>query len=695
MATLFVADRTVEGNARNGQPSGFPKIWARGGYVYQLVVQTDWKPIIHRLNRSTGEWDQSADLTSIMGLVDVEDSHDAVTMAVDGQGYVHVVGNMHFERLKYAKSNSPYDLTDGFSAGPYPQGWATVYRNMVKNPDCAEDLTGWSAPADARFSSAVLNSGKTYSIKPGSTGYADNLENNCCRVDRTSSSPDNVIGIVYVGGGTTPGSVSMIEVDAEESIFASVSVAADKNPYRARVSVEFRNSSGGIISTSTGGWYTDLSASATLSSSLRIFCEAGIAPAGTTNVRLVVEAQTTSGNAANNDSIFCDAALVVQGSMPSFLPDNEQAGINIHTKRSFYFSPNYSQYEGIPASEGVRLDPEWWEGIANQSTSITRRMPSGEHYQMSDYSTYQTFGGFSDGGLLWSTNQSKQEVTGTSRTMYRMGPDTGWEWIPIHPATNGVIAYTPTNNVDEDNLDSVPHRYYGYQTWVGPDDSINHIGCFRWEPGNDSMDHQLFIRSFDKGETWVDINNNPVSIPLTWPESINSSYEVLIDGTTPIGGATAGGFVSDSEGRPWFMLNTQTARDGTAWSGRHLITHDGTEWRATDLSTTYPMSDEPALAYLNGDIWVIYAKAGGVLVPKSRHLFVANWTQGSDPELIDLGPVDLGTPDGEYQFESGATYHPAPRHARDSWDDKSLIIPVPNGDDPWFYELGGFGYVDN
>lgn len=121
---------TQLGNARNGQASGYPTVWRTADYEYCIVTRLDWHILICQRPRSGTSW-TVVDVTNIaltgaydptFGPVEVSDSHYAVSMAVDGQGYIHLSGNMHQEPMKYIKSVNPHDIS-AWAQAPNPSNW--------------------------------------------------------------------------------------------------------------------------------------------------------------------------------------------------------------------------------------------------------------------------------------------------------------------------------------------------------------------------------------------------------------------------------------------------------------------------------------------------------------------------------------------------------------------------------------------
>ena len=83
------------------------------GVQYVVWVDYDAVPRISKRTLPSGIW-ETFDLSSISGDplgAMVNDSHNALTVAVDSDGYIHIVGNQHSNSLQYIRSDSPNDIT--------------------------------------------------------------------------------------------------------------------------------------------------------------------------------------------------------------------------------------------------------------------------------------------------------------------------------------------------------------------------------------------------------------------------------------------------------------------------------------------------------------------------------------------------------------------------------------------------------
>jgi hypothetical protein len=93
---------------------GAQSIATFGDIQYAVWVDEDRKARIAR-RLFDREWEASIDLSAQSGSVLTADfaldSHNTIVVHVDGQGYVHIAGNMHADPLLYMRSSSPGVLT--------------------------------------------------------------------------------------------------------------------------------------------------------------------------------------------------------------------------------------------------------------------------------------------------------------------------------------------------------------------------------------------------------------------------------------------------------------------------------------------------------------------------------------------------------------------------------------------------------
>ncbi|MCL8026304.1 BNR repeat-containing protein [Nocardioides bruguierae] len=104
--------------AFNSNPFQQDSVTIYNGNLYAVMVGRGRNVMIGKRPVSGGEWEVynlTTETTDNPFGLNSEDGHNVVTMGIDSQGYIHVAGNMHSWPLRYAKSNSPESIADGFA----------------------------------------------------------------------------------------------------------------------------------------------------------------------------------------------------------------------------------------------------------------------------------------------------------------------------------------------------------------------------------------------------------------------------------------------------------------------------------------------------------------------------------------------------------------------------------------------------
>ena len=85
------------------------------GNQYVIVVNEEKNPIILKRKYPNGEWD-SFDLSTISGnplnSPTENDQHNTYSLGIDRNGYIHIAGNMHANKLKYVISTKPENISE-------------------------------------------------------------------------------------------------------------------------------------------------------------------------------------------------------------------------------------------------------------------------------------------------------------------------------------------------------------------------------------------------------------------------------------------------------------------------------------------------------------------------------------------------------------------------------------------------------
>lgn len=146
-ALTDVVETTVIGNANIATAVKLPTLvrseWqgynhmaptTSGNYEYVAYARDDLHPVIAQRHLKTGVW-VVTDVSAIFGNI-ASDGHNSFAIAVDGNGYVHLWGNMHASAMLYAKSNAPNSVA-AFTAATMigTQESASSYPNPLTLPN--------------------------------------------------------------------------------------------------------------------------------------------------------------------------------------------------------------------------------------------------------------------------------------------------------------------------------------------------------------------------------------------------------------------------------------------------------------------------------------------------------------------------------------------------------------------------------
>jgi len=104
---VAVTDSSVVGAVWSGHPVDFALV-AKGDTVYAAYYHGNTKQIVVAMKTPGGSW-RSKSLTGAAATVGW-DSHNSLTMVIDGQGLLHLAGNMHNNPIRYWRSNVPGEI---------------------------------------------------------------------------------------------------------------------------------------------------------------------------------------------------------------------------------------------------------------------------------------------------------------------------------------------------------------------------------------------------------------------------------------------------------------------------------------------------------------------------------------------------------------------------------------------------------
>jgi len=633
----------VTGNSRTG--TGGTVYWRTPLYDYMLVTQLDWKPVIWRRVRSTGVM-TSKDLSStVIGLVNVTDSHCCVSMGVDPDGYIHVSNNTHDTKMRRIVSNSPYDITSWTEAPKIPKQ-AKIFTNLVENGVVELNTDGWSA-LDSRFTLSSTTHGYGW----GSSVSSDPA----CKaalLTRTSSSPDTSVGagvIKRINGAN-------FTATAGEKYWASLSMRcySEIGPVNYKLWIVFRNSGGTELS-------RVVSATQSGSSSIlwyRCFIDGVTAPANTAYISLEFLGEKQSGNSVAGTSMMADGAMLftTTGDGPSDIVYRDGA------------------YNG-----GEQASCWVWNGTPYASTSTGPLETVGyAGINMLAYDKYQCF---SDGSLLLTGAQPIYPNNPVGRRWSAWIKEAGDTNFKPFVGLDGILGTLPPVRVlqgapysvssygNPANDISIPDRTYIPGIAIDKHDVVHAFGWFRLKT-SETHGKLWYIRSSDRGATWESIDGDPVTIPLEYTATANllckpAGQEVSI--------SVGGSVLFDNDGRPGFIGSGPTV-------GRVLIQWDGTQWVKTNLGTWNVV---PTGAYVSGRLMLFGNRQVDGVATHVAH----------DPNTgatIRLGAAVNGTPDGDYQFENQPVYQGVCVHAGglDAVGNYVYTTCLPNGNSPRIVSYG-------
>jgi hypothetical protein len=88
-------------------------LWTHGQFEFAILVNNRGDPIVAKRRLGSDAW-ETFDLADIpgnpLGAPTEADLHNDYVIGVDGKGFIHVVGNMHAEPLRYVRSTRPLEI---------------------------------------------------------------------------------------------------------------------------------------------------------------------------------------------------------------------------------------------------------------------------------------------------------------------------------------------------------------------------------------------------------------------------------------------------------------------------------------------------------------------------------------------------------------------------------------------------------
>lgn len=294
-------------------------------------------------------------------------------------------------------------------------------------------------------------------------------------------------------------------------------------------------------------------------------------------------------------------------------------------------------------------------------------------------STYHKYDCFPDGQLLWTWDSIPAgPATGMGRDwiMLRMNMLTN-EWEPC--LGDGRIMMVDDPGTSDDEL---PNRSYLMGHHVDTSGRLHITFVWRETSGGFSMDRLCYAYSDDRGATWQNIEGYPVTTPFYF-DVATVEAGIKTAGDQWLGCTTGGDVCIDNNGFP-VISGWNDDGDWYFW-----CRWNGSAW--VKGSFNWPGMVSPPTMHLRYDgalIVTYWRETDGLVV-------ATNFDEGpSSQDTRVLGRATIGTPDGEYTWESSATYYSAPAAATYSPYRQALQWMIPDGDTPTIQRIGA-GPVNN
>ncbi len=132
------ARSTQATDVRNGRVFIQDNLWSTETEQYAVWVAPDGTPFAGKRARGGGAW-RIENLGALPGnplaAPTENDEHNVYAIAVDGRGYVHVIGNMHNGPLRYIRSRRPRDLASWETGRLAEPATSVTYPRLVALPD--------------------------------------------------------------------------------------------------------------------------------------------------------------------------------------------------------------------------------------------------------------------------------------------------------------------------------------------------------------------------------------------------------------------------------------------------------------------------------------------------------------------------------------------------------------------------------
>ena len=651
-------------NARNGQGAFNSYFRHPDGYEYCLIINHDWHHVVWqrdwRVKNAT--WTSHDVSGTVLGLNGVEDSHKGTSIGVSADGIIYVSGNTHDTMIRMIRSVNPHDIT-AWEEAPLIPKMAKFFTNLVENGVVENNTNGWSSILPTRYTADRVS----HKYGWGSTTGND-TDCQAFRLTRTADTLNFVIGQGLIT--SISNSKGFPATEGNKYTFTlSMRCGSSIGIVRYNIWMIFRNEtteisrvvSTTVTATNSVLWYRPNITLVT-------------APAGTKYVRMEYRAVRDVGNAEVGDSVWTDGAMLTEGDI----------------------TPGDIVYRDGGFIGGYQNTSWVWNGTPYASTSTGAIRANGyAGMPMLGYNRYLVF---SDGTLVLSGSQPMyvDDPVGRAWSMWKMeAGETNFK--PLVDGTDGCLMRNVMSYVKQgstypvlsegnkiDGGDELADRVYAYHTYIHTDDSMHVVFWFRmWS--NHSYGRMIYMRSYDKGQTWESVTGEPLTIPVRQNVYDDGHSAVIKIAGVERKGSTGCSIAIDKDGYPHFTVGEAGNVDVNA---KAYYYYNGTVWVREDMTAKYGFSDNGVIKNIRGDMWIFGAKSifsSGI----GLAIWGANHTQDTGL-VLPAGRVNIGTPDGVYQFESSAQYEGALPFSGglDEAGNDIYRASIPDGEMPRVFSFG-------
>ena len=160
---VFISVREPPGSSvedlRNGRAFIQDNLWSTADEQYAVWVGADGTPYVGQRPLDNDRW-RVVDLAALpgnpLGAPTENDEHNIYVIATDSLGFVHIIGNMHSQPLRYIRSRAPRDISKWEAAAVEGRASRVTYPRLVGLPDGT--LLFWRREGHDDLASILLDS---------------------------------------------------------------------------------------------------------------------------------------------------------------------------------------------------------------------------------------------------------------------------------------------------------------------------------------------------------------------------------------------------------------------------------------------------------------------------------------------------------------------------------------------------------